>query len=99
MELKAFLEEQKAKCGKRLDEIEQELKACEKKNEESTDEMELKELGDSIAELMAEKEELIAELKEVEAQIDALDQPKEPEGEPNPERAKFLTFENFVLRY
>ena len=92
MELKAFLEEQKAKCQKRLDEINQELKACEKKNEESTDEVELKELGDTIAELEAEKAELEAELKEVEAQLDALDKPKD--DEPNPERKKFLQFEN-----
>lgn len=93
MELKKFLEEQKAKCGKRLEEIEQELKACEKKNEESTDAAELKDLGDSIAELMAEKAELVAELEEVEAQIDALDQPKEPEGKPEGERKQFLQFE------
>ena len=92
MELKKFLEEQKAKCQKRLDEIDQEVKACEKKNEESTDEAELKALGDTLAELEAEKAELVAELKEVEAQIAALDQPKE--DEPNPERKKFLQFEN-----
>lgn len=91
MELKAFLEEQKAKCQKRLDEIDKELEDIKKKNEESTDEVELKELGDSLAELEAEKMELEAELKEVEAQIDALDKPNE--DNPNPERAKFLSFE------
>ncbi|MBO7691536.1 MAG: phage major capsid protein [Methanobrevibacter sp.] len=93
MELKAFLEEQKAKCQKRLDEIDKELEDIKAKNEASEDEAELKELGDSLAELEAEKVELIAELKEVEAQIDALDQPKEPEGKPEGERAKFLQFE------
>lgn len=95
MELKAFLEEQKAKCQKRLDEIDKELEEIKEKNEKSEDEAELKELGDSLAELEAEKVELEAELKEVEAQIDALDKPKDdPEGNPNPERSKFLTFEN-----
>lgn len=91
MELKAFLEEQKAKCQKRLDEIAKEVEDIKKKNEESNDEQELKDLGDSLAELEAEKAELEAELKEVEAQIAALDQPKE--DEPNPERKKFLQFE------
>lgn len=92
MELKAFLEEQKAKCQSRLDEIDKELEDIKKKNEESTDEVELKELGDTLAELEAEKMELEAELKEVEAQIDALDKPKEQDN-PNPERTKFLSFE------
>lgn len=92
MELKAFLEEQKAKCQKRLDEIDKEVEDIKKKNEESNDEAELKDLGDSLAELEAEKAELEAELKEVEAQIAALDKPKDEEN-PNPERAKFLTFE------
>ena len=91
MELKAFLEEQKAKCQSRLDEIDKELEDIKKKNEESTDEVELKELGDTLAELEAEKMELEAELKEVEAQIDALDKPNE--DNPNPERTKFLSFE------
>lgn len=93
MELKKFLEEQKAKCQKRLDEIEKEVEDINKKNEASEDEVELKELGDSLAELEAEKQELIAELKEVEAQIDALDKPKDPEGKPEGERKSFLTFE------
>lgn len=92
MELKAFLEEQKAKCQSRLDEIDKELEDIKKKNEESTDEVELKELGDTLAELEAEKMELEAELKEVEAQIDALDKPKDEEN-PNPERKQFLSFE------
>lgn len=91
MELKAFLEEQKAKCQSRLDEIDKELEDIKAKNDASEDEAELKELGDSIAELEAEKLELEAELKEVEAQIDALDKPNE--DNPNPERAKFLSFE------
>ena len=94
MELKAFLEEQKAKCQKRLDEIEKELEDIKAKNDASQDEAELKALGDTLAELEAEKVELEAELKEVEAQIDALDKPNgEGEGNPNPERAKFLSFE------
>ena len=91
MELKKFLEEQKAKCQKRLDEIDKELDDIKEKNDKSEDEAELKALGDTLAELEAEKVELIAELKEVEAQIDALDQPKD--DEPNPERKKFLQFE------
>ena len=93
MELKAFLEEQKVKCQKRLDEIDKELEDIKKKNDESTDEQELKDLGDSLAELEAEKAELEAELKEVEAQIAALDQPKEPEGNPEGQRKSYLTFE------
>lgn len=92
MELKAFLEEQKSKCQKRLDEIDKEVEDINKKNDESTDEDELKALGDSLAELEAEKVELEAELKEIEAQIDALDEPKD-EDNPNPERKKFLSFE------
>ena len=91
MELKAFLEEQKAKCKSRLDEIDKELEDIKAKNDASEDEAELKELGDSLAELEAEKMELEAELKEVEAQIDALDKPNE--DNPNPERKSFLTFE------
>ena len=96
MELKAFLEGQKDKCGKRLEEIDKELDELAKKNEETDDEVELKDIGDSLAELQAEKAELEAELKEVEAQIAALEKdPKEGEGDPkpNPERAKFLVFE------
>lgn len=101
MELKAYLEKQKEKCSARLGEIDKELDELAKKNEETDDELELKNIGDSLAELQAEKEELEAELKEVEAQIDALgkpaDKPKpqeepKPEEKPNPERAKFLTF-------
>jgi len=95
MELKAFLEEQKAKCQKRLDEIDKELEEIKEKNDASEDEAELKELGDSLAELEAEKVELEAELKEVEAQIDALDKPKDdPEGNPEGARSKILVFEN-----
>ena len=95
MELKAFLEEQKAKCQKRLDEIDKELEEIKEKNEKSEDEAELKELGDSLAELEAEKVELEAELKEVEAQIDALDKPKDdPKGNPEGARSKILVFEN-----
>ncbi len=102
MELKAFLEGQKDKCGKRLDEINKEIDELAKKNDETEDEAELKDIGDNLAELQAEKAELEAELKEVEAQIGALEKedPKQKEGEgnpeeekPNPERAKFLVFE------
>lgn len=99
MELKAFLEAQKGKCTKRLDEINKELDDLAKKNDEATDEVELKDIGDSIAELQAEKEEAEAELKEIEAQLEALEKgedPKpqeEPKPEDNPERKKFLVFE------
>lgn len=101
MELKKFLEEQKGKCSKRLDEINSELADLDKKNEETDDEAELKDIGDSIAELQAEKAEVEAELKEIDAQIEALEKgeggggdPKpEEEEKPNPERAKFLVFE------
>lgn len=95
MELKAFLEEQKSKCGKRIDDINKELEDLAKKNDETTDETELKDIGDSIDELQVEKAELEAELKEIEAQLEALEkgnnQPKD--DEPNPERSKFLVFE------
>ena len=100
MELKAFLEGQKDKCGKRLDEINKEIDDLAKKNEETDDEAELKDIGDSLAELQAEKAELEAELKEIDAQIEALENdPNNGEGnpeedpKPNPERAKFLVFE------
>lgn len=91
MELNKFLEEQKSKCQKRLDEIDKELDEIQKKNDESTDEKELKDLGDSLAELEGEKAELEAELKEIDAQIAALDEPKDDKK--NPERSKFLVFE------
>jgi HK97 family phage major capsid protein len=94
MELKDFLEAQEDKCKKRLDEIDKEVEEIKEKNEKSEDEAELKELGDTLAELEAEKVELEAELKEVEAQIDALDKPKkDPEGNPEGARSKFLVFE------
>lgn len=96
MELKAFLKGQKEKCSARLDEINKEIDELAKKNEETDDEVELKDIGDSLAELQAEKAELEAELKEIDAQIEALEKdPKEGEGDPapNPERKKFLTFE------
>lgn len=101
MELKKFLEGQKDKCSARLEEVNKEIDELAKKNEETEDEVELKEIGDSLAELQAEKAELEAELKEVDAQIEALDKsegdtkPKEEEGDtkPDPQRSKFLTFE------
>lgn len=94
MELKKYLEERAGKCKARLDAIDKEKDEIAKKNEASEDEKELKDLGDSLAELEAEKEELIAELKEVEAQIAAYDKPAEGQGEDGkPERKKFLTFE------
>lgn len=91
MELNKFLEEQKSKCQKRLDEIDKELDEIQKKNDESTDEKELKDLGDSLAELEGEKAELEAELKEIDAQIAALDKPTDDTN--NKERSKFLVFE------
>lgn len=101
MELKAFLEGQKDKCGKRLDEVNKELEDLAKKNDETDNEDELREIGDSIAELQGEKAELEAELAEVEAQLEALEKgegegnpkPEDEEPKPNPERAKFLVFE------
>ena len=101
MEIKAFLEKQKEKCSKRLEEVDNELKELAEKNEKIEDEVELKDIGDSIEELQAEKAELEAELKEVEAQIDALDKPKDKpeekeekpkEEEPNPQRKNYLVF-------
>lgn len=91
MKIKEFLEEQKKKCGARLDEIGKKLDECKAKNDASEDEVELKALGDEIAELEAEKAELEAELKEVEAQIDALDKPAEGDAG-KPERKVFLNF-------
>ena len=61
MELKSFLEEQKGKCGKRLDDINSKLDELAKKNDETDDEAELKAIGDEIAELQAEKAEAEAE--------------------------------------
>lgn len=101
MELKAYLEAQKGKCGKRLDAVNAELENLAKKNDDpNLSEDELREVGDSIAELQAEKVELEAEIKEVEAQIEALE--KEGEGKddpaPNPERTAFLQNANFQVR-
>ena len=93
MKIKAYLEERKKKCGERIDAIDKEKCAIAEKNEASTDEVELKELGDTLAELEAEKAELEAELKEIEAQIAELDKPADGEGDGMPERKRFLQFE------
>ena len=105
MTLREYLEEQKSKCQKRLDDLGAKEKELADKNDKSEDEAELKAIGDELAELQAEKAEAEAELKEIEAQIDALE--KEPakeepkEGgekvevivEPKPERKAFLNYE------
>lgn len=96
MELKEFLDDRAKKCRMRLEEIDEKVTELEKANETSEDEMELKDIGDTMAELLAEKAELEAELKEVEAQIENLEKQKEvPEVKPeeNLERKKFLNFE------
>lgn len=92
MAVKEYLEQRKGKCKARLDEIDNEVKDLNKKNEESKDEVELKDIGDTLAELLAEKAELEAELEQVDAQIKALDEPKEDQGD-KPERKQFLQFE------
>lgn len=101
MELKKFLEEQKGKCGKRLDDINSKLDDLAKKNDETEDEAELKAIGDEIAELQAEKAEAEAELKEIEAQLEALEKNEEPKDEeeqkPNPQRKAFLNV-NYNIR-
>lgn len=91
--IREYLEEQKAKCQKRLDDIAKEVDAIKEKNDKSEDEVELKELGDTLAELEAEKAEKEAELAEIEAQIEALDKPADGEGNRNGERKTFLNFE------
>ena len=96
MELKEFLDDRAKKCRMRLEEIDEKVTELEKANETSEDEAELKDIGDTMAELLAEKAELEAELKEVEAQIEALEKEKEiPEVKPedNQERKQFLNFE------
>lgn len=107
MSIKEYLEEQKSKCGKRLSDLEAKEKELTEKNDKSEDEAELKAIADEIAELQAEKAEAEAELKEIDAQLEALEgkpaddkpaegeKPKDEEGErkPNPQRAKFLSFE------
>lgn len=96
MELKEFLDDRAKKCRASLDEIDEKIVDLEKANETSQDEAELKDIGDTMAELQAEKAELEAELKEIEAQIAALEKEKEiPEVKPeeNLERKKFLNFE------
>lgn len=102
MELKSFLEEQKSKCAKRLDDINSKLDDLAKKNDETEDEAELKAIGDEIAELQAEKAEAEAELKEIEAQLEALEKSEEPKPEedpnPNPQRGAFLQFGNYQVR-
>lgn len=92
MEIKAFLDQQKEKCGKRLDEIDKKVEEIKEKNDKTDDEAELKALGDELAELEAEKAELEAELKEVEAQIEALDKPAEGQSSDNSARKAFLNF-------
>lgn len=109
MSIKDFLEEQKSKCGKRLSDLEELEKLLAEKNDKAEGEVELKAIGDEIAELQAEKLEAEAELKEIEAQLEALEdkpaeepkpeeKPKEGEEvkviiEPKPERKAFLNYE------
>lgn len=93
MKIKEYLEERKAKCGERLDEIDKKVDEIKEKNEKSEDEVELKELGDTLAELEAEKAEIVAELKEVEAQIAELDKPADGGNGGNGERKPFLVFD------
>lgn len=104
-----YLESRKNKINARLEEIraceddfKKRVDEIEKENdEEGKTEEELKALNDELdligakkKELEAEKAEAEAELQEIEAELQALEG-KEGEGEekPNPERAKFLTFE------
>ena len=108
MSIREYLEEQKAKCQKRLTDLEDQEKVLDEKNDKAEDEAELKAIGDEIAELQAEKAEAEAELKEIEAQLEALeDKPAEdpkPEEKPkdevevivNPQRNAFLQFGNNV---
>ena len=92
MSIREYLEEQKAKCQKRLTDLEDQEKVLDEKNDKAEDEAELKAIGDEIAELQAEKAEAEAELKEIEAQLEALeDKPAEdpkPEEKPKDEKPK-----------
>ena len=110
MSIREYLEEQKSKCQKRLTDLEEQEKVLAEKNEKSEDEVELKALGDEIAELQAEKAEAEAELKEIEAQLEALEEDKpaeEKEGDDKPkeevevivkpQRKAFLNYETRTI--
>ena len=105
MSIREYLEEQKAKCQKRLTDLEDQEKVLAEKNDKAEDEAELKAIGDEIAELQAEKAEAEAELKEIEAQLEALEdkpaeeeKPNEEEEKKNPQRNAFLQFGNVEVR-
>ena len=88
MTLREYLEEQKAKCQKRLDDLGEKEKELSDKNDKAEDEAELKAIADEIAELQAEKAEAEAELKEIEDQLEALDKAEEEEKKAQEQKAK-----------
>lgn len=106
--MKDYLNKRKAKLDARLSEIraceddfKKRVDEIDKENEEEgKTEEELKALNDELdligakkKELEAEKAEAEAELAEINAELDLLDKEEEEKSKPNPERAKFLTFE------
>lgn len=98
MTLKEFLTNEKEKRSNRLSEIDKKVAELEERNKSCDKEDELREIGDTLDELKAEKAEKEAELKEIDAQIAELEKEEkakkeEEEEQPNPERAKFLVFE------
>lgn len=91
-DIKTFLTEQKSKRSADLEELAKRVEALEKVNTESNDEAELKAAGEELDELKTKKEELEAELADINAQIEALDDPEDEEE--NPKRNKNFNFMN-----
>lgn len=82
MAVKNYLLSSQKKRNAELEELKARLEALEAKNNESTDEAELEATGEEIDALKAKKAELEAELAEINAQLETVDQPKE-EGQRN----------------
>lgn len=95
----SYLEKKKTQCKARIDEIDKELDEIKEKVDQSEDEDEQKALGKRIDDLQGEKDELEAEMKEIDDAIaeeekKADDEPKEDEPKPedSPARKSFLQF-------
>ena len=91
-DIKTFLTEQKSKRSADLEELTKRVEALEKVNTESNDEAELKAAGEELDKLKTKKEELEAELADINAQIAELDEPEDEDE--TPKRNKNFNFMN-----
>lgn len=91
-DIKTFLTEQQSKRSADLEELAKRVEALEKVNTESNDEAELKAAGEELDKLKTKKEELEAELADINAQIEELDDPEDDDE--TPKRNKNFNFMN-----